>query len=118
MSDIERDRDMDMATRPLGPESLCGSYFRCPDQDDPDAEGSWLEHQACSTQEGIVVAQVYAAAHTVIYLVEFYAAHGATGYQRLVGLEQMLHQRWSFFDSVAWLTNRPTGAEADREDVA
>jgi hypothetical protein len=108
--EFARDRDRDMATRPLGPASLCGSYFRCPDQDDPNAEALWLEHEACQTQEGMIVAQPFASTSTVVYLVEFYGRHGATGHGELVDLQRMLHQRWAFYDTEAWLTRRPATA--------
>jgi hypothetical protein len=106
--EFARDRDGDVALRPLSPESLCGSYFRCPDQDDPNAEAAWLDHEACQTQEGMVVAQPFASSQTVVYLVEFYGHHGASGHQRLIELERMLHQRWAFYDTEAWLTHRPS----------
>ena len=99
--ELARDRDRDMMDRPLGPESLCGSFFRCPDQDDPNAEALWLDHQACQTQEGIVVAQPFASSVTVVYLVEFYGRNGASGVQRLVDLDRMLTQRWAFYGGVA-----------------
>jgi len=102
-----RDRDKDVADRPLSPESLCGSYFRAPDTNDPNAEALWLDGQACMTVEGMVVAQPFASSSEVIYLVEFYGRHGLSGHQELVDIERMMHQRWAFFDTEAWLTRRP-----------
>jgi hypothetical protein len=110
-----RDRDRDVADRPLGPDSLVGSYFRCPDQLDPNAEASWLDHEVCATQQGIVVAQPYAAPNRIVYLVEFYGRHGASGHQQLVEIDRMLEQRWAFYDSEAWLTNRPVQTETPKE---
>jgi hypothetical protein len=105
--EFPRDRDRDMAERPLSPVSLCGSYFRCPDQADPNAEASWLDHEVCATQEGMVVAQPFASGQTIYYLVEFYGAHGASGFQQIVSIDRMQKQRWAFYDTEAWLTSRP-----------
>jgi hypothetical protein len=101
-----RDRDQDVADRPLSPVSLVGSYFRCPDQSDPNAEAAWLDHEACMTQEGMVVGQPFATSANCYFLVEFYGRHGATGHQQLVTIDRMLTQQWAFYDSEAWLTNR------------
>jgi hypothetical protein len=110
-----RDRDKDVADRPLSPESLVGSYFRAPDPHDPNAEALWLDGQACMTIEGIVVAQPFASSTHVVYLVEFYGRHGMSGWQMLIDIDRMLEQRWSFFDTEAWLQARPP--EDRREEV-
>jgi hypothetical protein len=115
--EFARDRDKDMADRPLGPGSLCGSYFRCPDPDHPNAESLWLDHRPCAVLEGMVVAQPFASSQTVVYLVEFFGEHGAIGRQQLVAIDQMLHQRWAFYDSEAWLTARPTDEAAQKKEV-
>jgi hypothetical protein len=103
-----RDSDRMAAVRPFGPDSLVGSYFRAPDQMDPDAEAAWLDNEACRTVEGMVIRQPFVSATTAVYLVEFFGQHGAAGYQQLVELDRMLHQRWLFYDSDTWLASRPT----------
>jgi hypothetical protein len=114
---FDRDRDQDMAARPLSPGSLCGSYFRAPDQHDSNAEALWLDGHACLTQEGMVVAQPFASSTGVVYLVEFYGRHGMAGYQQLVDIDRMLEQRWLFYDTDAWLTSRPISDQVELKEV-
>ena len=98
-----RDRDKDVATADLNPESLVGSYFRANHEEDDGFD------------EGIVVGQVWigAAAPFVIYLVEFRGQYGISGYQRTVGLDRMLAEGWMFFDTDAWLTSAGTSVHAE-----
>jgi len=112
-----RDRDKALAETPLTSDSLKGSYFRAPDQDDPDAEAAWLDGEPCATIEGMVVAEVFATSQSMTYLVEFYGKYGATGYQRLIELDRMVGQRWAFYDSEAWLTGRAEETTKTREEA-
>jgi len=108
---LARDRDLAMAEMPLAPDSLRGSYFRAPDQDDAEAEAAWLDGTPTEVIEGMVVAEVFATSSTMIYLVEFYGRNGGTGYQRLVEVERMLVQRWAFYDTDGWLASGRERAE-------
>jgi hypothetical protein len=98
-----RDRDKDIALADLNPESLVGSYFRHDHDEDDEFD------------EGIVVGQVWvgSGAPYVIYLVEFRGQFGVTGYQRTVGLDQMLAQGWKFFDTDGWLTSASVTVRSD-----
>jgi hypothetical protein len=111
MGCFPRDRDQFVAACPLSPGNLVGSYFRAPDPNDPNAEALWLEGEPCAVIEGLVVGQPHATPVTSFYLVEFFGAAGAQGYQQVVDLDRMLEQHWSFFDSEDWLAahSRPEG---------
>jgi hypothetical protein len=98
-----RDRDKFAAAVPLSPSSLVGSYFRAPDQTDPNAEAAWLDGEPCPVVEGLIVGEPLRTPITAIYQVEFFGEEGATGYQTAVDLEVMVAQRWTFYDDRAWL---------------
>jgi len=108
---LARDRDQALAQTELAPDSLRGSYFRAPDQDDPEAEAAWLDGQPTEVIEGMVVAEVFATPTTMTYLVEFYGRNGGTGYQRLIELDRMVTQRWAFYDTDGWLASGRQRAE-------
>lgn len=100
--DSPRDRNKDVAAMALNPLTLLGSYFRAPDGD--------------GFREGLVVGQPFAGPTTTYYLVEIYGNEGASGYQQLVDIEEMLTEKWSFYDTEAWLTMnaKPEGAPAKK----
>lgn len=98
-----RDRAAMAAVKPMGPDSMVGSYFRAPDNNDPNAENEWLAGEPCAFVEGIVVSQPFSSTSTAIYTVEFYGKHGTTARQELVDLDRMIEQKWTFFDSASWL---------------
>jgi hypothetical protein len=100
-----RDRVRFVHSLPMSADSLIGSYFRAPDDVDPNAEASWLAREPASIQEGMVIGQPFTSSTGATYLVAFFGEDGATGHQELVELERMLAQRWQFFDSEAWLMN-------------
>ena len=87
-----RDRDRFAAACPMSPGTLVGSYFR-----HEDDSGEILE--------GMVVGNPHATPVTSFYLVEFFGQNGALGCQQIVDLERMVAERWSFFDSEAWLAS-------------
>jgi hypothetical protein len=114
----ERDRTQMTATTPLGPDTMIGSYFRAPDQNDPSAENAWLDGDSCKTIKGMVVAQPFTGGlDKATYLVEFYGDNGPTGAQQLVELDRMVQQRWTFYDTDAWL-NAPEPAVTVPDDEA
>jgi hypothetical protein len=102
-SGLGRDRDQSIKSMQFGPDSLTGSYFRAPDQDDPEAEAAWIDGSGGAEVRGQVVGQPFATSTTTMYLVEFYAQGHATGHQQLVDIDRMLVQRWAFYDTEAWL---------------
>ena len=109
-----RDRDQFVASCPLVPGSLVGSYFRAPDPLAPDAEALWLEgDELCSTIEGLVVGDPHSTSMMGVYLVEFFGRDGARGRQQLIELERMVEQHWLFFDDKGWLDSwSPVGQPA------
>jgi hypothetical protein len=81
----QRDRLNDVASRPLSPTSLVGSFFHS------DAERGW---------QGCVVAEPVRG----VYLLErFEWFVGSSGDQVLVRIEQM--DGWSFYDDAKWMNN-------------
>lgn len=100
-----RDREQMAMVAPFSPDSLAGSYFR-------------IEHEDGLIEEGLVVGQPHTTPVTAIYLCEFFGMEGTLGYQRAVDLEQMVVQKWTFYDSDAWLamnsqpaTRRPSSTK-------
>jgi hypothetical protein len=89
--EFPRDRDKDIAERPLDPLSLVGSYFRGRNDDGFD-------------YEGLVVGQPFATTTTSYYLVEFFGKRGALGFQMLKTIDEMIGNGWTFFDTEAWLS--------------
>lgn len=99
--DEARDRDRDLASRPLTADSLKGSYFRREVDDE--------------IQEGMIVGEAFVGTQGVDYMVEFYELHSmrdgsvelvGAGYQEIIGLDQMKSEKWKFFDTRAWLMAR------------
>jgi hypothetical protein len=82
-----RERRKDILERPLGPESLVGSWFNHYDDDDQVIE------------QGIVVAEVQPGA----YLLELDTFQGRE--QRLMSLLQLLEHsdEWRFYDNDDWM---------------